>query len=179
MTGFILSNPAERDAQIMLIECCTQTKRHFSLRFSANGVQPWVNLYLCFTLYVNDLSSSDFACKQYILEFCNRLIKNMPTTCLSVDEWVQWKPLSVLLLFAILRVLGIELDWQIWEVKEIVQFWCNISKTLYYYYMNSSPQKWINHTPSIPNRIISSMVHKSRCLTKISSSFFSPFNQNR
>lgn len=150
MTGFILSNPAERDAQIMLIECCTQTKRLLFCGFLPIVSSPeWT----CFALYVNDLSSSDFACKQYIWEFCNRLIKNMPTTCLSVDEWVQWKPLSVLLLFAILRVLGIELDWQVWEVKEIVQFWCNFSKTLYYYYRNSSPKN-----ESFTHPLLSSMV---------------------
>lgn len=50
MTGFILSNPAERDAQIMLIECCTQTKRHFSLRFSANGgLMVYVSLSMWMT----------------------------------------------------------------------------------------------------------------------------------
>ncbi len=61
---------------------------HFSLRFSANGVQPWVSLYLCFALYVSDLSSSDFACKQYIWEFCNQLM--IDRTCqLHVCLWMS------------------------------------------------------------------------------------------
>lgn len=45
---------------------------------------------------------------------------------------------------------GIELflDWQVWEVKKIVQFWCNFSKTLNYYFRNSSPKKEsFNHPP--------------------------------